>query len=215
MKKKSIIIIIVLGWLAGLACCYWLTGQKKVKRIITENHAATKQRIIHAENSYRKKTELLQRQNERLNESLRNTSKELQNVKQKTTALQQQLKQRISNQQSLTKDKDTVRLLSNCDSLISGTAAYIAAVNSQDSIHEAVAANLAMQLQIKDTVIAAQDERFTIMKEELDKNLLQQQLLEEQILAEQKANRKQRRKSKMKSIGIALLSGLLLWQTLR
>jgi predicted N-acyltransferase len=121
----------------------------------------------------------------------------------------------INEQQSFATDKDTVRILANCDSLSSQTTAYLLAVDQQDSLQESISSNLTTQLQNRDTIISWKDEQYKWLRQQFDNNLVRQKWLEEQAAADKRKIKRHQLGSKLKSIGIIILSGITLVSMVR
>jgi hypothetical protein len=214
MKKQNILLLILFSWLCGLACCHLFTGNNRDKNdpvvLPGKDYKKVQQRLQEKETGYRQQNDSLIRYNSELNKALNETSVTLAVTKKEKNRLQATLYRTIQQQQSFKKDKDTVRLLANCDSLERQTSSYLLAVTQQDSLHESITGNLAAQLQNRDTIISVKEKQYLYLRQQFDYSMVQQKLLEEQAVVYKRKMKQQQFSSKLKNIGIVILSGIVL-----
>lgn len=215
MKKQNIILALLLSWLCGLACCQLLTGNKKEQRIPATDAATIQQQVLQTEAVFQEQTASLQHLNSELNQALQRTTVSLKNTQQENRQLQAAIEQTIRSRQHYNEEQDTAQQLAYCDSLDKQATAFIQLTRQQDSLQQSAHTNLLAQLHNRDTMLVVKEERYRYLLQQLDRSLLQQQLLEENIAACQRKIKRQQRGSKLKSIGIIVLSGIAAKQLLR
>lgn len=165
-------------------------------------------KVKETETAYQQQTDSLTKKSNELNKTLKETQLALNKTKKTNIQLQTQVYDLIDHQQVNKDNYDTASYISGCDSLEKKAVELITASNQQDSIHEAVIINLTEQLQNKDSAILLKNQLYLSLKSNFDQGLLQQKVWEQQAKYFKKKIKRQKLGSRLKSIGLLVLSGL-------
>lgn len=215
MKIQNSILIILLSWLCGLACCHLFTGEKRnTVAVPGTDYKTIQKKVKETEGTYHQQTDALLQHNRALVSALNKTSVSLTALKREKNRLQEKLYHTIRKQEQYKKDKDTIGLVANCDSLSAKTSEYIILAQQQDSIHASITGNLTAQLHNRDTILFLKDTQYHFLRLQFDNSLQRQNLLEDQSALYRKKIRQQRLGSKLKSAALIILSAMLLKQGL-
>ncbi|SDW04582.1 hypothetical protein SAMN05444410_101102 [Hydrobacter penzbergensis] len=141
---------------------------------------------------------------------LKRTEQALAVAKGQTNNLQQEIYTLLNRQPMDSPVTDTIGTLRDCDSLQRNVRTLLAADAQKDSLHEAVAAQLRLQVTNRDSVIQAEQSISRLFRTTLDTALLQQQVLQGQVDFYQKQYRRQKNKNKIAGAGLCIAAGILI-----
>lgn len=205
MKKQNLLLLILLSWLAGLACCSLFTGRNK-KLSVSPASIGIKtitHQLKQAEENHQRSILAVQQQNRQLQSALQNNRAALTALNRQNKSLRASLQNAIRQQQQYKADNDTVQLISQCDTLVAAGLAYMASAEQKDSLQESVTQNLLTQLHNRDTIISLQKSFYSQLRKEFDNTL-------SVVMQQQKTIRKQRITGTLKNAGLLILTGFLL-----
>jgi hypothetical protein len=149
----------------------------------------------------------VQQQNQQLQKALHKNQVVLNALTRQNKSLQVSLQSTIVKQQQYKANKDTVQLISQCDTLAATSMAYMASTEQKDSLQDIRAQNLLTQLHNLDTVISLQKNLYSHLRKEFDNTL-------SVAKRQQRTIRKQQVTGTLKNIGLLILSGWILTKQL-
>lgn len=212
MKNLKPIFTLLIGAVIGFSFCqlFHRTDSGGMDPVVLHDFksAELEKKVKETETAYQQQTDSLTKKSNELNKTLKETQLALNKTKKTNIQLQTQVYDLIDHQQVNKENYDTASYISGCDSLEKKTVELITASNQQDSIHEAVIINLTEQLQNKDSAILLKDQLYQSLKSNFDQGLLQQKVWEQQAKYFKKKIKRQKLGSRLKSIGLLVLSGL-------
>lgn len=216
MKTKHLFLLLAGSFLCGLICCHMVTVKtnnqpqmQKRKKVIEQ-----KKQLIQIEKITEKQKDSLLYQKQKLQAVLERTQAKLIARDQQNLQLQNKLKRLLKEQQITKHRNDTFALLSNCDSLAAQTAEYITAVNKKDSLQQQTIQVLNDRSAINDSLVGLYKQQSIAFKQTANECLQEQMKLEKIVSSDQKAIRKHRFISGIKTAGLVLLSAILAKQSL-
>lgn len=172
--------------------------------------SAIQKQVAKDEAGYKKKEDSLNTRNEQLASELKNTKKSLEQSGKRNLVLQTQLSDLGKQYQKAAIQKDTVRLLESCDSLVPKMSELVEGYRLQDSLSGNTINILEQQVAAKDSLIDLHEEKYNALKLNFEKSVLGYQL----AIAENKQLQKQVKKQKRKGILLGVL-GVITGLTLR
>jgi hypothetical protein len=131
-------------------------------------------------------------------------------AKGQTNNLQQEIYTLLNRRPMDSPVTDTIGALRDCDSLQRNVRTLLAADAKKDSLHEAVATDLRLQVSNKDSVIQAEQSISRLFRTTLDTALLLQQVLQSQVNFYQKQYLRQKNRSKIAGVGLCIAAGILM-----
>ena len=203
MKTKYLLLLYLFSFAAVLACCSLFTCNNRNGIDLAGLSKNSSHLLQQADENTRKQLTVLQGQAEQLQKQLRETQSALSAVNKKHVSVKASLQRAIRQQQEIKASRDTVKLLSHCDTLATASLVYIQTAEEKDSLQEMLQYNLQAQVQQRDTMLRLQQERY---------DRLQLRWENSQWLArqQQRTIRRQRISGGLKNIGLLVLGGLLL-----
>ncbi len=216
---RSSIAIGLISFFLGFVCCAFLLGrcnndkQSKTHLQVVQN---LEQQIKDSEAVYHKKVYELENKNSQLQKELRSAQSELLIIKRKTSQRETRIKNLIQPQGLPAKDflkKVTGSSMSNninpsnCDSLANEVTEYIKENALKDSLYET---HIQLQDSVivnKDSIIANTTKLHSELKTAFDFTIQQQKQLISQNEQLFKKLKRQKRRSKLISVGMMVLSG--------
>lgn len=216
MKQFKYIFILLAAWLCGLVCCQVAITLRSSKEVIPGPSAKQQQHSITAlEKNYQQQADSLQQKQHRLTTQLQEKEKQLTTVTHNNNRLQGKLQYIILQQKQLQLEKDTVALVAHCDTLLAQTTNYITATNYKDSMQESIVLLQKEQLGNKDSLLTIKETQNQSLKQIANNSIQRQQYLEQLTVQQNKTIHKQKLGATLKNIGLVILSGLLVKQTLQ
>lgn len=190
MQIKHFIVIALLGWVAGMACCTIFTcrSNKAGNNTLAVQEAAEKK--------YKQQAEAFAAGIKSLRQSAAIKEKELADVKRNSAALQLELQKRLHLQQDNKERKDTVAIITGCDTMQQQIRDYITVTGKEDSVQESVILNLKMQVNNHDSLLTISS--------------AVNHLYQAETIQYKKANRKLKAGRRIRDIGLVILSSLLI-----
>lgn len=206
---KIYLFCFLIGLLVGLLLSA-IGCKKSVKKeapSITITSPKTLQAEVDAsEQQYAKRFDSLKAKNTRLGEQLSDSKIALAKEKEVERTLQESLFSLLDERYKQQTEGVTVKD-SLCDSISALVPQLITEGAKKDSLQESVTANLQTQLLTKDSALQLKEELYSELKGTLSKSLTAQQGLDEQNALLLKEAKGARRKSKLLSAALFLLSG--------
>ncbi len=211
MKNFKTIITLLIGAIIGFSFCQLFHrngADNSPSFTITDNKASElEKKVQETETEYQQKIDSVQQRTQALNESLKKTKDALDKTKRKNIQLQIQVYDLIDRQGVYKEQHDTASFITGCDSLQSRVEDLIIQTNLQDSIQTTIADNLHEQLVQKDSVILLKDSQYQELNKSFEQSIDQQKLLEQQAKFYKKKYNRQRLGSKLKNLGLLIMSG--------
>lgn len=211
MKNLKTILTLLIGAVIGFSFCqlFQRNGADNAPPFtITDNKASElEKKVQETETAYQQKIDSVQQRTKDLNESLKKTQTVLDKAKRKNIQLQTQVYDLIDLQGIYKEQHDTASFITGCDSLKSRVDDLIIQTNLQDSIQTAITDNLHEQLVQKDSVILLKDSQYQQLNKSFGQSIEQQKMLEQQAKFYKKKYKRQRFGSKLKNLGLLIISG--------
>lgn len=221
-KQIGNIVLFLTGLATGYSFCHLFNAAhhplQGIGKTTASIPAAVRPAVLQKETAASQKetdrqVALAEKRSGELRQELGRTATALQKAKEKTARLQSQLYGAIEQWTQPVRYSgdylDTVPLPAPgnmpavLDSLVS--------VNAQkDSLCQSMTANLGLQLNVKDSIIAAKDRNTLLLKGNFETSIAAQQYLTAENRRLEKKVRRQRLGGKLKSAGLLILSGLAL-----
>ena len=212
MKNLKTIITLLIGAVIGFSFCHLFhrdcSGDNVALASQDFKSSELEKKMQQTETAYQVKEDSITKKNNDLNKKLQETQTLLGRTRTKNNQLQSQVYTLIDRQQVYKADNDTESYITGCDSLQEKVSQLIVYSNQQDSLCQISIANLSSQLQNKDSAIVLNHSQYQALKETLNQSLAQQQALEKETKFYKKKFKRQRFVSKLKSIGLLIISGL-------
>lgn len=211
MKNFKTIITLLIGAVIGFSFCqlFHRNGADNAPPFTTIDNKVLQleKKVQESETAYRQKIDSVKQRTQALNESLKKTKDALDKTKRKNIQLQTQVYDLIDRQGVYKAEHDTASFITGCDSLQNRVGELINETNLQDSIQTAIADNLHEQLLQKDSVILLKDSQYQQLNKSFGQSIEQQKLLEQQAKFYKKKYKRQRLGSKLKNLGLLIISG--------
>jgi len=211
MKNVKTIITLLIGAVIGFAFCHLFHRDcsRDTVAVASQDFKSSEleKKVQEAEIKYQQKIDSVRERTKDLNESLRKTEAALDKTKRKNIQLQTQVYDLIDRQGIYREAHDTTSFIIGCDSLQNRVDELIVESNLQDSIQTSITDNLHEQLVQKDSVILLKDSQYQQLSKSFEQNIEQQKLLEQQVKFYKKKYKRQRFGSKIKSLGLFIISG--------
>ena len=212
MKNFKTIITLLIGAVIGFSFCHLFHRDCSGDDIVVSSQdfksSELEKKMQQTETVYQQKEDSITKKNNDLNKKLQETQTLLGRTRTKNNQLQWQVYTLIDRQQVYKADNDTESYITGCDSLQEKVSQLIVYSNQQDSLCQISIANLSSQLQNKDSAIVLKYSQYQSLKETLNQSLAQQKVLEKETKFYKKKFKRQRFVSKLKSIGLLIISGL-------
>ena len=211
MKNLKTILTLLIGAIIGFSFCqlFHRNGADNAPPFtITGNKASElEKKMQEAEAEYQQKIDSAKQRTQALDQSLKKTKDVLDKTKKKNIQLQTQVYDLIDRQGIYKEAHDTASFITGCDTLQSRVDELIIQANQQDSIQTAITDNLHEQLIQKDSVILLKDSQYLQLNKSFGQSIEQQKLLEQQAKFYKKKYKRQRLGSKLKNLGLLIISG--------
>jgi len=211
MKNLKTILTLLIGAVIGFSFCqlFHRNGADNAPLLtITDNKASElEKKVQETETAYQQKIDSVQQRTQALNESLKKTKDALDKTKRKNIQLQTQVFDLIDRQGAYKEQHDTLGFITGCDSLQTRVDDLIVETNLQDSIQTAITNNLHDQILQKDSVILLKDSQYQQLNKSFGQSIEQQKALEQQAKFYKKKYKRQRLGSKLKNLGLLIISG--------
>lgn len=175
---------------------------------ISVKPSAIEKQVAKDEAGYKKKEDSLNTRNGQLAAELKNAKKSLEQSGKKNLVLQTQLSDLGRQYQKAAIQKDTVRLLESCDSLVPKMSELVESYRLQDSLSGNTISILEQQVAAKDSLIQLHEEKYNSLKLNFEKSVLGQQLAIAENKQLQKQIRRQKRKGFLGSAVAVIVAGI-------
>jgi hypothetical protein len=160
--------------------------------------------------NYQKEIEGLQDQNLELSQNLEVTQGLLEQTKQLCNQKEQQIKKLTAPKgyaaKALLAKRDSLKSLSDCDTLASLVVQYIDGNHKKDSLYEVQLMQMDSVVSVKDDLIQANEKAYTNLNSLFDQSLKAQESLLKENKFLQKQFKRQRFKNKVVTAGLMILS---------
>ena len=204
--KRTILITIIFGIISCLSTIFFMNSMDGFKKEIRESKIALKEmktEINSIESKYKNEIEYWVTKNNYLQKRIAETEINLNVSKQKENSLQGKIQAFISVSRDL---KDTIRIVSNCDSLKTQVTQFISETNVRDSLSDNEITDLKTVIQNKDSAMVVCEKSFSMLKTVADSSLAFQSNLTEQLKLADKKIRRANLKTKFLSAGAMILA---------
>lgn len=205
--KKTIIITFLFGLISALSTYLLFDSMEGFRKEIKESKIATqemKQQVSSIEASYQEQIRYWIGKNMVLQNRIQQTDLELERSRMKEKSMQGKILSLISESNTMT---DTFSIVSNCDTLKERITEFIAETNIKDSLCNAEITDLKTVILNQDSAMVVCQSSFTMLKQVTDSSFALQTRLTDELNRANKQLRKERRKSKLLTAGIMILSG--------
>lgn len=165
---------------------------------------ALKQKADTIESRHQEQISLLNRRNEELQHSLSQTSMSLRQSKAKLSAAEQSIRQLLT--ENVT--NDSAYALTTCDTLREYVKGYLDENIRKDSLYDSKISLLESTVTLKDSALEISANTQQQIRILLNQTLLQHSWLETENFTLKKQVRKTRRKQKLLTFGLVLISGV-------
>ena len=211
MKNFKTIFTLLIGAVIGFSFCqlFHRSCPDAIVPVSIADYKASEleKKAQEAEIKYQQKIDSVQQRTQALNESLKKTKNALDKTKRKNIQLQTQVYDLIDQQGVYKEEHDTTSFIEGCDSLQNRVDELITETNLQDSIQTAITDNLHEQIEQRDSVILLKDSLHQQLNKSFGQSIEQQKLLEQQVKFYKIKYKRQRLGSKLKNLGLLIISG--------
>ncbi len=211
MKNFKTILTLLIGAVIGFSFCqlFHRSCPDVYPAGTTADNKASQleKKMQETETVYKQKIDSVQQRTTALNESIKKTQTALDKTKRKNIQLQTQVYNLIDRQGIYKEEHDTASFITGCESMQIRVDELITQTNLQDSIQTAITDNLHEQLVRKDSVILLRDSQYRQLNKSFGESIEQQKLLEQQAKFYKKKYKRQRLGSKLKNLGLLIISG--------
>lgn len=173
--------------------------------------SAIEKQVAKDEAGYKKKEDSLNIRSNQLAAELKNIKKSLEQSGRKNLILQTQLSDLAGQYHKAAIQKDTIRQLESCDSLVPKMSELVESYRLQDSLCGNTIDILEQQVAAKDSLVQVHEEKYNSLKLNFEKSVLGQQL----AIAENKQLHKQIARQKRKGFLTAAIAVIASGLTLR
>jgi hypothetical protein len=219
MKNFKTIITLLIGAVIGFSFCHLFHRNCSDDEVAVTNQdfksSELEKKMQQTETTYQQREDSINHNNASLNEKLQETQAALNKTKTKNNQLQSQVYSLIDKQGVYKEEKDTSGYYSMCDSLAKISRELMVSSNERDSLRQISIETLRNQVQNRDSAIVLKYSQYQALKATLNQSLSQQQALEKETKFYKKKFKQQRFVSKLKSIGLLIISGLAAKQLIR
>jgi hypothetical protein len=213
MKYIKPVLILLMGTVIGFSCCHLFHSNCSGVAVPVAGQdfksSELEKKVKTIETTYQEKEDVITKKNDELNRKLQQTQTALGKTRIRNNQLQSQIFTLINRQQVYKAGNDTAGYITGCDSLQAIASQFIVYANQLDSLTQVSIANLSSQLQNKDSAIMLKYSQYQALKVMLNQSLAQQEQLEKETKFYKKQCKRQRLVSKVKSIGLLIISGLV------
>jgi hypothetical protein len=165
-----------------------------------------KKEVAKSEVGYMMSMDSLKKKSVQLGVELKGTKLELEKTKQKNRSLQTAV-YKLLDKQPENDLNSSEQSNGPCDSLINAAGQLIQSSTEKDSLYDVVTSNLEEQLKNKDSTISLKDEQYKEIKAAFTKSIEDGQELLNKNKQLQKQAKRQKRKSKIISAALMILTG--------
>lgn len=208
MSKTAIIVTILFSIISAISTYLLFDSMEGFKTDFQETKTSVKEmqsQVSSIENKYKTEIQYWVQKNNSLQQRIQKTETALSESKWKANSLQQKIQFLISEGDQL---QDTAQIISNCDSLKEQVKEFIVESNLKDSLCDQEITDLKTLILNKDSVFAVCERGFFAMRNVIDFSLAQQTALADKLKLAEKQARKERRKTRVLSAGVCILSGI-------
>jgi hypothetical protein len=174
-----------------------------------KNPAVLQKEVAVSEKNTDRQLQLTEQKNNLLKQQLQQSENVLAKAKQKNYQLQVQLYEAFA-APAIQPDSPYTEYINSPGTILAALDTLAAVTAIKDSLHTSITANLQLQLDNKDSAIAAQDSHIRLLKNDFDIGMATIQILQTDNRKLARKIKRQRVVSKLKSAGLLVLSGLAL-----
>jgi len=206
--KRTILITIIFGIISCLSTIFFMNSMDGFKKEIKESKIAVKEmksEINSIQSKYFQEISFWVSKNSYLQKRIAETETALSQATQNSNSLQGKIHAHISMSRNL---KDTVQIVSNCDSLKTQVTQFISETNLRDSLCDNEISDLKTVIQNKDSAMVVCEKSFSMLKTVADSSLAFQNNLTDELKRADKKIRRANLKTKFLSAGVMILSGI-------
>lgn len=209
--KLSTLLTLLLGITIGFGVTSFLKGCNSddfmVIKPATDKSTELEKQIAVTESANQYKMDSLEQHNAVLETSLKEITATLTSTKKKNLVLQTQIYDLIDRRGEAKAKQETGTILSVCDSLEKKTKELIVTGEEKDSLCNTITDNLSVQLKNKDSTIAIEKESYQQLKLGFQLSVAAQDVLEKENKYYRKKLKGQKRRSRLVSAAILIVSG--------
>lgn len=171
---------------------------------VTINPVAIRDSLVVNETGYNRRIDSLTETGNELTATLSSTQNALATIKKKNQALQARVY--ILLDKPYTSTVDSLSISRDCEELKMQVDTLLNTDHQKDSLYEAVASNLTLQVTLKDSVISTQNEKYCFTRSLLDTSLDQQTVLLVENAVLYKQLKRQKKNHRLLSGGLAIVA---------
>ncbi|MCC7303070.1 MAG: hypothetical protein IT233_10555 [Bacteroidia bacterium] len=205
--KKTIIITFLFGLISALSTYLLFDSMEGFRKEVKESKIALKemtQQVNSIETNYKQQIGYWIQKNTVLQRRIQQTNLELERSRMKEKSMQGKILSLISESKTLT---DTFSIVSNCDTLKEKVAEFIVQTNIKDSLCQAEITDLKTVIQNQDSMVVVCQSSFSMLKQVTDSSFAMQSRLTDDLNRASKQLRNEKRRSKLLTAGVMILSG--------
>lgn len=204
---KNALLFFAIGLLLGLFLSF-LWGQLLIPEYKLNTQIKSPKELVKevtaSETIHVRKADTLNRRSQKLQEELSITKAALKKANEKADGLRSQVFKLLDARFAVVRSDTSNRA---CDSLALTVPILIAATEEKDSLYQSAIINLESQVQTKDSTLALQTNQYADLKSAFTKSIEAQAVLRADNKTLTQTLKRQRTKSKIVSVALAILSG--------
>lgn len=207
-SKRTIIITILFSLFSALSTYLLFDSMEGFKTEVKESKMAVKgmqEQVNFIEYRYKAQVSYWKRKNNHLMKQIENTESALNQSKKNINSLQGRIQRLITDGKVL---KDTIEIITNCDSLKEQVTQFISETETRDSLCDSEIVDLKTVIQNKDSALAISEKSLVLIKQAADSSLMAQRALADKLQLADKKRKRENIKSKILSAAVFILSGV-------
>ncbi len=205
--RKTIIITFLFGIISALSTYLLFDSMENFRKEVKESKIVVKEmkeQVNSIETNYKEQIRYWISKNMALQNRIQQTDLELEKSRVKEKSMQGRIFTLITQSKTLT---DTFSIVSNCDTLKEKITEFILETNIKDSLCSAEITDLKTVICKQDSAMAVCQNSFMMLKQVTDSSFAMQTRLTDELNRASKQLRRERRKSKLLTTGVIILSG--------
>ncbi len=219
LQRFRNILLFLTGMATGYSFCHLFSHAHRtaagnpaaaVTARVAKNPAVLQKEVAASERTTDAQIELTEKRSAVLKGELQQTKAALKKASEKNLRLQAQLYQAFETQAIVLPESQDTASLYPPDNVFATLDTIIAVNAVKDSLHNSITQNLQLQLDNKDSAMAAQVRHIDLLRQDFDLSIASQSLLKTENRKLEKKLKRQKLGGKIKSAGLLILSGLAL-----
>lgn len=205
--NKERIVLLSAGLGIGIALALLFRAESPVADINVKPEEI-KKKVLADEQNYDHIIDSFKQGAQGISQKLNDTKKELARAQKKNTSLQSQVNDLVYKTASALM-RDTLAMLTDCDSLKSKVVLLMENDNVKDNLYAGIDSSYQSQLALKDSVIQTQRDKYISLKQAFNQSAEQLQSASLQLHALKKQVKRQNPGSRLRAAGALIIGGLV------